>query len=387
MAIKRRHDSSPTPPRLTDDQILRYSRQLVIPEVGEAGQLRLLKGGVLVIGVGGLGTSAAGYLAAAGVGRIGVLDDDEVEPSNLQRQLLYTRDDVGKAKARVAQERLKEINSDVLVQVHKLKLDSSNAMQILSGYDVIVDGTDNFPSRYLISDACSLLGKPDVFASALQFDGQLSVFDARVGPCYRCVFPSPPPPGTVPSCSEAGVLAALPGILGGIQAAQAINLLLGLGSPLVGRLLVFDAAGMSFTELKVGKNPSCPICGPKRTITRLIDYEDFCGLGANQGFDVEPEKLKELLDGSAKFTLLDVREPYEYNICHIKNSTLIPVGTLPQHLREMDKNADIVVYCHTGARSSTAVRFMRNSGFKNVRNLRGGIEAWAERVDPAMPRY
>jgi molybdopterin/thiamine biosynthesis adenylyltransferase/rhodanese-related sulfurtransferase len=359
-----------------------------MPEVGLEGQLKLKASSVLVVGAGGLGTPAATYLAAAGVGRIGVVDHDVVETSNLHRQVLFTESDVGKSKAEVLSARLELINPHIRAEPHNLKLNSSNALGIIGDYEIVIDGTDNFPTRYLINDACVLLGKPDVYASVFRFDGQASVFSGRSGPCYRCLYPEPPPPDTVPSCAEGGVLGVLPGVMGSIQAIQALNLLLGTGSPLVGRLLLFDAISMTFEEINIKKNPGCPACGTNPKIKELVDYDDFCGLRSASTKDgVTPEDLKKSIERGAKIIILDVREPSEHKICQIPGSILIPLGSLMERAKEFSRNADIVVYCHTGLRSERAVSFLRGLGFTRVKNLEGGIKAWAERVDPAMPMY
>ncbi len=373
---------------LTKAEAERYSRQLVLPEIGQRGQQKLKNSSVMVIGAGGLGIPASVYLAAAGVGRIGVIDGDVVEKSNLHRQTIYSEDDVGEPKVVVARERLRQVNPFVAVIAHQVRLDSSNAMELMEGYDVVVDCTDNFPARYLINDACVLLRKPDVYASIFRFDGQVSVFDSLKGPCYRCLFPEPPPPDTVQDCSVAGVLGVLPGIMGSIQAAQTINLLIQHGDPLVGRLLLFNAADMSFNEVRVRKNAECPVCGPKPTITRLIDYQEFCGTRPVPTVaEITPEVLKRMLDSGSEVVLLDVREPFEHKMCHIKGSTLIPVGELSRRAGELEKKDEIVVYCHTGVRSARAVDFLSSKGFRRVRNLSGGIRAWAEAVDPEMILY
>jgi molybdopterin/thiamine biosynthesis adenylyltransferase/rhodanese-related sulfurtransferase len=374
---------------LSQAEVERYSRQLVLPEVGHEGQLRLKNSSVLVVGAGGLGIPAAVYLAAAGVGRIGVVDHDTVEKSNLHRQTIYTEDDVGRPKAQVSKERLEEVNPHISVTSHELKLDSSNALEVLGGYDVVVDCTDNFPARYLINDACVLLGKPDVYASIFRFDGQASVFDAKKGPCYRCLFPEPPPADSVQDCAVAGVLGVLPGIMGGIQAVQAMNLILGKGESLVGRLMLFNATDMSFNELRIKKNPDCPVCGTHPTVKGLIDYEEFCGTRSLRKVveEVDPMVLKRSLEAGSKVVLLDVREPYEYEICHLEGSRLIPLSQLEKRLGELNPGDETVVYCHVGARSSRAVALLSSKGFSKARNLRGGIRAWAEDVDPGMAKY
>jgi len=373
---------------LSRAEVERYSRQLVLPELGQKGQQKLKGSSVAIVGAGGLGIPAAVYLAAAGVGRIGIIDGDTIEKSNLHRQTIYSEEDVGRAKALVAGERLRKVNPHVAVEVHQVKLDSGNALEVLRGYDVVVDCTDNFPARYLINDACVMLGKPDVYASVFRFDGQASVFHAMDGPCYRCLFPEPPPPETVQSCATAGVLGVLPGIMGSIQAAQTINLLVGSGEALVGRLLLFNAADMSFNEVKVRKNAECPVCGANPTVKKLIDYEEFCGLRREYHVnDVAPRELKRMLDGGSRVVLLDVREPFEYQLCHLDGSTLIPVRELERRAGELDKEVEIVVYCHVGVRSARATEFLASRGFRRVLNLKGGIRAWADEVDPKMPVY
>ena len=376
------------PVRLTKAEIERYSRQLVLPEIGRKGQQKLKDSSVIVIGAGGLGIPASVYLAAAGVGKIGIVDSDVVEKSNLHRQVMNSEDDVGRPKALVAQERLRQVNPHVTVTAHQLRLDSSNALELLKRYEIVLDCTDNFPARYLINDACVLLQRPDVYASIFRFDGQVAVFDSLSGPCYRCLFPEPPPPDTVQDCAAAGVLGVLPGIMGSIQAAQTINLLIQHGKPLVGRLLLFNAADMSVNEVRVRKNADCPVCGPRPTVTKLIDYEEFCGARPTpQVAEVTPAALRRLLEGGSGVVLLDVREPFEHQMCHIKGSTLIPVGDLARRAGELRKEDEIVVYCHTGVRSARAVDFLSSRGFRRVKNLTGGIRAWAEAVDPSMPIY
>ena len=369
-------------------EIERYSRQLVLPELGPEGQRKLKASSAIVIGAGGLGIPASVYLAAAGVGKIGVVDDDIIEKSNLHRQTIYTEADVGEPKAKVASDRLGLVNPNVSIVPHIVRLDSSNALDLLKSYDVVLDCTDNFPARYLINDASVLLGKPDVYASVFRFDGQVSVFDARSGPCYRCLFPQPPPPETVQDCSVAGVLGVLPGIMGGLQAVQATNLMLGKGLPLIGRLLLFNATDMTFSELRIKKDPKCPICGHTPTITKLIDYEEFCGIPkANVPVkEITPKELKRRIDEGGEVTLLDVREQPEYDMCKIEGSRLIPLGDLEGRIGELKGARQIVVYCHVGTRSARAVQLLSSKGIP-ARNLRGGIRAWAEQVDPTMPVY
>ncbi len=379
---------------LTSDELRRYSRHLLLPEVGVAGQKTLRASKVLVVGAGGLGAPTTLYLAAAGIGEIGLIDFDKVELSNLQRQVLYTTADVGRPKLDAARERLTALNPGVRVVPYEERLTSHNALEILGRYDVVVDGTDNFPTRYLVNDACVLLHKPNIYGSIYRFEGQSSVFDASQGPCYRCLYPEPPPPGLVPSCAEGGVLGVLPGLIGVIQAIETIKALLHLGEPLIGRLLLFDALSMRFRELALRKNPECVICGTHPTQTELIDYAAFCGVsepGAAElpsGLpEISPEELKMRLDqGEAPF-LLDVREPEEWEIAHLPGATLIPRQQLPDRLTELTRAREVVVYCKSGNRSGQATRLLLQLGFNNVRNLTGGIDAWARRIDPSVPRY
>ena len=377
------------PGELTKAEVERYSRQLVLPEIGPSGQARLKGSRVIVIGAGGLGIPASVYLAAAGVGMIGIVDGDVVEKSNLHRQVIYSEADVGRPKAEVARKRLEKVNPNVSIVPYELRLDAGNALKLLEEYDVVMDCTDNFPTRYLVNDACVMLHKPDIYASIFRFDGQASVFHADKGPCYRCLFPEPPPPDTVQDCAVAGVLGVLPGIMGSIQAAQAINLIIGHGQSLVGRLLLFNASDMNFTELRIGKNRQCPVCGIHPTVTKLIDYEEFCGTNraSPKVAEVDATTLKRLLDGGSKLKLLDVREPYEYELCHIPGSRLIPLEELEKRVGELDPADEIVVYCHVGVRSARAVEFLSSKGFRRARNLMGGIRAWADSVDPKMPVY
>jgi molybdopterin/thiamine biosynthesis adenylyltransferase/rhodanese-related sulfurtransferase len=384
--------------RLSNQEIIRYSRHLIMPEVGMEGQKKLKAASVLLIGAGGLGSPLAMYLAAAGVGRIGVVDFDVVDSSNLQRQIAYSTSDVGKPKLDAAKERITGINPFVEVKTYETHLTSESALDILKDYDVIIDGTDNFPTRYLVNDACVLLGKPNVYGSIFRFEGQASVFYAKEGPCYRCLYPEPPPPGLVPSCAEGGVLGVLPGIVGTIQATEAIKLIIGQGDPLIGRLLLFDALTMKFRELKLRKNPACPVCGDNPTINELIDYEAFCGMSASAGeplptnrenlrqWEITPEELKAKLDKKEDVFVLDVREPHEFEICNL-DGYLIPLRDLSSRLNELDSSKEIVAYCHVGVRSQRAVEFLRTAGFKKVKNLVGGIEAWSVRIDPTVPRY
>jgi molybdopterin/thiamine biosynthesis adenylyltransferase/rhodanese-related sulfurtransferase len=380
---------------LRPDQFDRYRRHLSLPEIGLEGQQRLLSGSVLLVGAGGLGCPAAQYLAAAGVGRIGLVDDDVVARSNLQRQILYATTDVGRPKVEVAQERLSELNPDVRIDAYQTRLDSSNALELFAEYDIVVDGTDNFPTRYLTNDACVLLGKPNVHGSIFRFEGQASVFDASRGPCYRCLYPEPPPPGAVPSCAEGGVLGILPGTIALVQATETIKLLTGLGEPLYGRLLHYDALDMAWREFKMQKDPGCPICGESPTIRELIDYEGFCGMPAREG-----EALDEINECSAAgyaarrdageaMTLVDVREPNEVETARIEGALWIPLGDLEARMGELDALRDqtIVVHCHHGIRSSKAVRILLAHGFSTVENMDGGIEAWSLTVDASVPRY
>jgi adenylyltransferase/sulfurtransferase len=376
------------------DEIERYSRHLIMPEVAMEGQKKLKHAQVLLIGMGGLGSPLALYLAAAGVGRIGLLDFDVVDFTNLQRQVIYSTDDVGRPKLQSARERIAGINPYVQIDTYETRLTSENALEIIEKYDIIIDGTDNFPTRYLVNDACVLLRKPNVYGSIFRFEGQASVFYAKEGPCYRCLYPEPPPPGLVPSCAEGGVLGVLPGIVGLIQATEAVKLILGKGEPLIGRLLLFDALAMKFRELKLKKDPNCPICGENPTIHQLIDYEEFCGIGTEaEKIVLEPEheisatELKSKLDHNEEPFILDVREPIESEICGIPGSKLIPLNQLPTRIHELDRSWDIVAFCRSGIRSAKVVKFLREAGFENVKNLKGGILAWSDEVDPSVPKY
>lgn len=375
---------------LTQEEVLRYSRHLIMPEVGMEGQLKLKAASVLLVGTGGLGAPLAMYLAAAGVGRIGLVDFDVVDHTNLHRQVIHGTSDVGRPKIDSAIDSMREINPNVQLDRHEVALTSENALQIIADYDLVVDGTDNFPTRYLVNDACVLLGKPNVYGSIFRFEGQATVFAYKDGPCYRCLYAEPPPPGLVPSCAEGGVLGILPGVIGLIQATEAVKLILGVGEPLVGRLLLYDALAMRFRELKLRRNPECPVCGDRPTITRLIDYQEFCGVRApEQTNNVEMDvlDLKKKLDRKEQFTLLDVREPHEIQIGRIPGSILIPLGDLEKRIAELDRSAEIVVHCKSGGRSSKAVEFLRKSGYSNVKNLTGGILAWSDKVDPSVPKY
>jgi molybdopterin/thiamine biosynthesis adenylyltransferase/rhodanese-related sulfurtransferase len=381
------------PVELDRDEILRYSRHLIMPEVGMEGQLKVKQARVLCIGAGGLGAPLALYLAAAGVGTLGLVDFDVVDFTNLQRQVIHDTDDVGRPKLDSARDTIHDINPNVEVVPFETRLTSENALEIFKDFDIVADGTDNFPTRYLVNDACVLLNKPNVYGSIFRFEGQASVFYASEGPCYRCLYPEPPPPGLVPSCAEGGVLGVLPGIIGSIQAMETIKLILGKGRPLIGRLLLFDALGMKFRELKLRKNPECPVCGPHPTITHLIDYEQFCGIRGEEVTpdtsvpEVAPGELKDLMDSGDAPVLIDVREPHEFQICRIPGSTLIPLGEVPARMNELNSADDIVVHCRSGVRSAQAVNLLLKSGFRKVWNLRGGILAWSDEVDPSVPKY
>jgi len=379
---------------LGKDEVLRYSRHLIMPEVGMEGQLKLKQAKVLCIGAGGLGSPLALYLAAAGVGKLGMVDFDVVDYTNLQRQILHGTSDVGRSKLDSAAATLEEINPNVEVVRHETRLTSANALELFADYDIVADGTDNFATRYLVNDACVLSGKPNVYGSIFRFEGQASVFATREGPCYRCLYPEPPPPGLVPSCAEGGVLGVLPGIVGAIQALETIKLIIGRGEPLIGRLLLFDALGLKFRELKLRKNPECPACGLHPTIDHLIDYDEFCGIRGQEEAntvsqipEVTPVELKQMMDEGRDFRLVDVREPHEYDICSIPGSVLIPLGDVPARMNELDSAQQIVVHCRSGARSARAVEFLRKAGFARIHNLKGGILAWSDQVDPSVPKY
>jgi len=390
-------------PQLNNEEIKRYSRHLIMPEVGVDGQRRLKAGSVLCIGAGGLGSPAAMYLAAAGVGRIGVVDFDVVDYSNLQRQIIHGTKDVGRSKLASAKDRLLDINPHIQVDTYEEALSSENALRLFAPYDVILDGTDNFPTRYLTNDACVLLGKPNAYGSIFRFEGQASVFATKDGPCYRCLYPEPPPPGLVPSCAEGGVLGVLPGVIGVIQATEAIKLLAGIGEPLVGRFLIYDALRMRFRELKLRKDPDCPVCGTHPTVTKLIDYEEFCGLrpsveaeaaaavataGASvTATEISAVELKQRLDKGDKLVIVDVREPNEYQINRIPGSQLIPLGEIPRRYAELNAEDEIVVHCKMGGRSAKAADYLRTVGFTRVLNLKGGILDWVDKVDPSQPKY
>jgi molybdopterin/thiamine biosynthesis adenylyltransferase/rhodanese-related sulfurtransferase/molybdopterin converting factor small subunit len=385
--------AEPETAALSNEEIARYSRHLILPEVGMEGQLKLKRAKVALIGAGGLGAPLGLYLAAAGVGRIGVVDFDVVDASNLQRQVIHGTHDIGRKKLDSAGDRMRDINPNVRIDKFDVGLSSENALEILKDYDMVIDGTDNFPTRYLVNDACVLLKKPNVYGSIFRFEGQATVFAYEDGPCYRCLYPEPPPPGLVPSCAEGGVLGILPGIIGLIQATEAVKLILGVGDTLKGRLLLYDALGMRFRELKLRRDPDCPVCGDHPTVTKLIDYQEFCGLHPAPPQPVqaegviEPQEVKRKLDRGDDFLLIDVREPHEFQIARIPGSRLIPLGELPKRLNELNPDADIVAHCKSGARSQKAVDLLKQSGFKHVRNMTGGILAWSDKVDPGVPKY
>jgi sulfur-carrier protein adenylyltransferase/sulfurtransferase len=377
-------------PKLSHDEVLRYSRHLILPDVGVEGQRKLKGARVLLVGAGGLGSPAALYLAAAGVGTLGLVDFDVVDKTNLQRQILHGTSNVGKPKLESAKERIQDINPNVRVETFETRLTSENALDILREFDVVADGTDNFPTRYLVNDACVILGKPNVYGSIFRFEGQASVFYAKEGPCYRCLYAEPPPPGLVPSCAEGGVLGVLPGIVGSIQALETLKLILGTGEPLIGRLLLFDALKLQFRELRLTKDPDCPVCGANPTVTELIDYEAFCGIGAEPAYagpEISAEQLKAEAERNPALVVVDVREPHEYEIAHIAGAKLIPLGELPNRLHELDGHAEIVTHCHKGVRSMKALEILKGAGFAKVRSLKGGIDAWSINVDAGVPRY
>jgi molybdopterin/thiamine biosynthesis adenylyltransferase/rhodanese-related sulfurtransferase len=380
----------------SNDEIARYSRHLIMPEVTLDGQKRIKAASVLCIGTGGLGSPIALYLAAAGIGRMGLVDYDVVDFSNLQRKILHGTDDVGRKKLNSARDRIKAINPNVRVDLHDMMFRSENAMQVVQDYDIVIDGTDNFPTRYLSNDVCVLTKKPNIYGSIFRFDGQCTVFAPHLGgPCYRCMFPEPPPPGMVPSCAEGGVLGVLPGIIGVMQAIEAIKLIIGIGDSLIGRLVSFDALKLRFKEFKIRKDPNCPICGDHPTIHELIDYDQFCGIpqaDAEAAKELEvptitATELKTKIDRKEKFVLVDVREPFEYDISRIPGSKLIPLGELPARLSELDSADDIVLHCKVGGRSAKALRILQEAGFRKLNNLQGGITAWSDDVDPSIPKY
>ena len=382
-------------PELSNDEILRYSRHLILPEVGMEGQRRLKGARVLMVGTGGLGAPLGLYLAAAGVGRIGIVDFDVVDESNLQRQVIHGTKDVGRPKIDSAAETMRDINPKLVVEKFGTALTSENALEIIADYDVVVDGTDNFPTRYLVNDACVLLGKPNAYGSIFRFEGQATVFHHEDGPCYLCLYPEPPPPGLGPSCAEGGVLGILPAIIGSIQATEAVKIILGKGTSLSGRLLLYDALNMRFRELRLRRNPDCPVCGDRPSVRELIDYQQFCGIpqqaaaeAALEGLpEITPLQLRDRLSDGDDVFVLDVREPHEFEIARIPGSTLVPLGTLPQHVHELDATADIVVHCKSGYRSGKAQRLLKDMGFSRVTNLTGGILRWSTEVDPSVPRY
>jgi len=378
---------------LSKEEVLRYSRHLIMPEVGMEGQLKIKQAKVLCIGTGGLGAPLGLYLAAAGVGRIGLVDFDTVDFTNLQRQVLFGTSDVGRPKITAAADRLRNLNPEIRIDTFETHLTSENAFELFKDYDIIVDGTDNFPTRYLVNDASVLMGKPNVYGSIFRFEGQITVFGFPGGPCYRCLYPEPPPPGLVPSCAEGGVLGVLPGIVGTIQAAETLKLIIGKGEPLVGRLLLLDALAMKFRELKLRKNPDCPVCGEHRTVTKLIDYAEFCGIRGEEAPntvtnipEITPRDLKSRLDRGDDLYILDVREPHEYQICNI-HGHLIPLGELSRRVHELDSSREIVAHCRSGKRSAEAVQFLQKAGFRKIWNLKGGILAWSDEVDPSVPKY
>ena len=380
---------------LTNEQISRYSRHLILPEVGLAGQEKLQEAKVLCIGSGGLGSPIILYLAAAGVGTLGIVDFDKVELSNLQRQIIHREEWVGKSKNDSAKSSVNALNSDIKITTYDERLTSQNAMGIIKEYDIVVDGTDNFATRYLVNDATVLLKKPNVYGSIFRFEGQASVFYSEKGPCYRCLYPAPPPPGMVPSCAEGGVLGILPGVIGLIQSTEVIKLILSKGDSLIGRLLLFEAMPMKFRELKLKKDPDCPVCGNNATIKELVDYDEFCGVGRGEedmrktdaDIEITTHELKKLIDEKSSFTLIDVREPHEYEICRIEGATLIPLATIANQMTGLDQTGEIIAYCHAGVRSYKAAEFLKSMGFGKVRSLKGGIKAWSKDIDPSIPVY
>ncbi|MBI5028962.1 MAG: molybdopterin-synthase adenylyltransferase MoeB [Chloroflexi bacterium] len=386
----------PNSVELSHEEIKRYSRHLIMPEVALTGQKKLKAASVLLVGTGGLGSPLAMYLAAAGVGRIGLVDYDVVDASNLQRQVLHGTATIGKLKVESARQRIHDINPHVQVEVYNELFASANALDIARPYDIIIDGTDNFPTRYLVNDVCVLLGKPNVYGSIFRFEGQVSVFWAKHGPCYRCLFPEPPPPGLVPSCAEGGVLGVLPGTVGTLQATEAIKLIIGAGEPMIGRLLLYDALTMEFDQLKLRKNPDCLVCSEHPQITELIDYEQFCGMpqndhvdtgSAGKEWDITPTELKKEWAANPDLRIIDVREPHEWEIVHIDGAELIPLGMLAARMHELDSAQEIVLQCKTGARSTRALELLRGAGFRKLKNLKGGIVAWAQEIDPSLPIY
>jgi sulfur-carrier protein adenylyltransferase/sulfurtransferase len=390
---------APEDVQLSHDEIRRYSRHLIMPEVGIQGQRKLKAASVLLIGTGGLGSPLALYLAAAGIGRIGLVDYDVVDETNLQRQVIHFTSDVGKSKLESAASKLSDINPYLVIDKHNVPLTSENALEILKDYDVIIDGTDNFPTRYLVNDACVILGKPNVYGSIFRFEGQLTVFYAKEGPCYRCLFPEPPPPGLVPSCAEGGVLGILPGTIGTLQATEAIKLIIGAGTPMIGRMILYDALEMTFDSIKLRKNPECPVCGEHPTVTKLIDYEQFCGVPAHDRSEFKEKnvqqkvrnitvrELKARMDAGDNLAIIDVREPHEREISMIEGSDLIPKGQVLNRAAEIPRDREVVVMCKTGSRSRDAIVKLQEKGFTNLVNLAGGINAWAREIDPSQPVY
>jgi sulfur-carrier protein adenylyltransferase/sulfurtransferase len=375
---------------LSNEELMRYSRHLLLPEVGMEGQLKLKNASVALIGAGGLGAPLGLYLAAVGIGRIGLVDFDVVDVSNLQRQIIHGTRDIGRKKLDSAAEKMQDINPHLKIDKHEIALTSENALDILRDYDIVIDGTDNFPTRYLVNDACVLLKKPNVYGSIFRFEGQATVFAYEDGPCYRCLYPEPPPPGLVPSCAEGGVLGILPGMIGIVQATEAVKIILGIGSTLKNRLLLYDALHMRFRELKLRREADCPVCGDHPTITKLIDYQEFCGIRPTPAVEqgaIDVTEVKAKLDRGDDFELIDVREPYEYQICSIPGAKLIPLGQLPKRLNELDRNAEIVAHCKSGKRSQQAVDLLKKNGYSNVLNMTGGILAWSDKVDPSVPKY
>jgi len=376
---------------LSHDELARYSRHLILPDVELEGQKRIRNARVLLVGAGGLGSPTALYLAAAGVGTLGIVDFDTVDLSNLQRQVLHGTSDVGRPKIDSARDRIVDLNPHVVVETHRTQLTSSNALEIIGGYDIVVDGTDNFPTRYLVNDACVMLGKPNVYGSIFRFEGQASVFSSGDGPCYRCLFPHPPPPGLVPSCAEGGVLGVLPGLVGTIQATETLKLILGIGETLAGRLLLVDTLGMRFHTVKVPRDPNCPACGT-REITTLLDYESFCGMSTDPTpmeetmDEITPVELAKRLEAHEDFTFIDVREPYEWKLGHIEGARLVPLGTLTDAIPSFDPSKEVVVYCRSGKRSAEAARQLIAAGFRAT-NVVGGILRWSDEVDPSIPKY
>jgi len=383
------HDESSGATQFSPEELQRYSRHLIMPEVTLDGQRRLKTARVLCIGAGGLGSPVALYLAAAGVGKIGIVDFDDVDLSNLQRQILHGTKDIGRAKLESARDRLRDINPEIEIELHNCRFSSENATELVSGYDVVVDGSDNFPTRYLSNDVCVFERKPNVYGSVFRFEGQTTVFAPHLGgPCYRCLFPEPPPPDSVPNCAQAGVLGVLPGIIGMLQAIETIKLIIGIGEPLVGRLLHFDALKVKFRELNLRRDPQCPVCGENQTIFAPIDYDQFCGARVDQAVPtISVQELKGKMDAREAFELIDVREPFEYEIARIDGAKLIPLGEIGERFGELQEEQPIIVHCHSGQRSAQAVRLLRQRGFTKVYNLEGGIDAWSDQIDSSVPKY